>query len=138
MKLKIVMNDTRVKHRDKNDSGLAYKRQVGVKSATLSQMIEIDVPDKINGKWKRVVTDLLTRYSRQLKLNERPMVHIADTGLKIGDRIVSFSFRNMREFVNMTANYILRQRRTSLDSYGNVTKHTLEIATQNLKQKYAK
>jgi hypothetical protein len=36
------------------------------------------------------------------------------------------------------ANYILRQRRVGRDTYGNVTKHTIEVAVKGLKQKYSK
>ena len=136
MKLTIICTQTRIKHRDKRDSERSYKNQKGDHSATLSQSIVIDVPDKINGKWKRIVTDMLHRYDAQLRKNERPVVHIGDNGLKVQDRCVTFSFRNIPFFANDMANYILQKRRSDRDRIGRpITPESLKRLAEAFKHK---
>lgn len=107
---------------NKDDVGLSYKNRLGVKSATLSQRITVNVGGKINDKWKRDTTKLLAARQRQMLMNSRPMVHISDPDIQADKRIVSFTIRNIPVFVNMLANYILRERRADRDRIGKITK----------------
>lgn len=111
MHITLHWHDTSTGFKNITDGSLAYKKRLGHLSNSLDTRIAINVPSKIDVRWKKNLTSKLEG-SAKFKANCPCKVYVGNFSFEMHGTRTAF------DFVGRLANLILRSRHKNVVRYG--------------------